>query len=77
MNRERDNFARTFNVIRSDKSAMSDGCKSLVLQDFARLFDEYFDLNGLPQMEIISEKGVYKVQISFEADRIKKFNVLK
>ena len=56
---------------------MSDGCKSLVLQDFAKTFGEYFELNGLPDMEIVCERGVYKVTVSFEADRVKKFNVLK
>ena len=56
---------------------MSDGCKSLVLQDFAKTFGEYFELNGLPDMDIVCDKGVYKVTVAFEADRVKKFNVLK
>ena len=77
MRKVRDNFARTNNVIQSDKSVMSDGCKSLVLQDFARVFEEYFELNGLPEMEIVFDRGVYKVSVTFEADRVKKFNVLK
>lgn len=77
MRKIRDNFTRTNSVIQSDKSIMSDGCKSLVLQDFAKTFEEYFELNGLPEMEIVCEKGVYKVSLSFEADRVKKFNVLK
>ncbi len=77
MRKIRDNFARTNNVIQSDKSVMSDGCKALVLQDFARVFEEYFELNGLPQMQITCERGVYKIDVSFEADRVKKFNVLK
>lgn len=77
MRKIRDNFARANNVIQSDKSVMSEGCKSLVLQDFAKTFEEYFELNGLPEMEIVCEKGVYKVSVAFEADRVKKFNVLK
>ena len=77
MRKVRDNFARTNNVIQSDKSVMSDGCKSLVLQDFARIFEEYFELNGLPEMEIVFDRGFYKVSVTFEADRVKKFNVLK
>lgn len=72
-----DNFARTNRVIQSDKAVMSDGCKALVLQDFAEIFGEYFELNGLPEMEIVCEKGIYKVSVAFEADRVKKFNVLK
>ena len=33
-------------VIQADKSVMSDACKTLVLQDFAEKFNEYFDLIG-------------------------------
>lgn len=72
-----DNFTRASAVIQADKSVMSDGCKSLVLQDFAKLFEEYFELNGMPEMDVVCERGVYKVNVRFEADRVKKFNVLK
>ena len=44
---------------------------------FAEKFNEYFDLIGLPRMELFFKKGVYTVHLSFEAERIKKFNVLK
>ena len=70
-------FERANRLVQSDKSVMSEGCKTLVLQDFARIFEEYFDLNAPPQMEIVCERGVYKVSVRFEADRVKKFNVLK
>ncbi len=72
-----DDYTRVNNVIQSDKSVMSDACKALVLQDFAEKFNEYFDLIGLPRMELFFKKGVYTVHLSFEAERIKKFNVLK
>ena len=64
-------------VIKADKSVMSDGCKALVLQDFAEKFNEYFDLIGLPRMEINYTNGEYTVEIVFKAERIKKFNILK
>ena len=64
-------------VIQADKSLMSDACKTLVLQDFAEKFNEYFDLIGLPRMELSCKNGVYSVQLAFQAERIKKFNVLK
>ena len=64
-------------VIQADKSVMSDACKALVLRDFAEKFNEYFDLNGLPKMQLTCKNGVYSVVIAFEAERIKKFNVLK
>ncbi len=73
----RNDFTRINNVIQADKSVMSDACKALVLQDFAEKFNEYFDLIGLPRMELACKNGTYAVQLSFEAERIKKFNVLK
>lgn len=74
---KRQEYTRAECVIQADKSVMSDGCKALVLQDFSRLFDEYFELERLPEMDIFFENGKYRVQITFEADRVKKFNVLK
>jgi hypothetical protein len=70
-------FSRINNVLQADKSVMSEGCKALVLQDFADKFNEYFDLIGLPRMELSCKNGVYSVKIAFEAERIRKFNVLK
>ena len=70
-------FTRINNVLQADKSVMSDGCKALVLQDFADKFNEYFDLIGLPRMELSCKNGTYLVKLAFEAERIKKFNVLK
>lgn len=70
-------YTRINNVIQADKSVMSDACKALVLQDFAEKFNEYFDLMGLPRMEIACKSGIYTVQLIFQAERIKKFNVLK
>ena len=76
--RERtEDFIRINNVIQADKSVMSDACKALVLQDFAEKFNEYFDLIGLPRMEISYQNGEYTVEMVFKAERIKQFNVLK
>ena len=72
----REEFLRVNNLLQADKSVMSDGCKALVLQDFAEKFNEYFDLIGLPRMELTCQNGVYTVELKFQADRIKKFNVL-
>lgn len=72
-----DGFERVNNLLQADKSVMTDACKSLVLQDFAEKFNEYFDLMGLPRMEIVCKNGIYSVTVAFRAERIKKFNVLK
>lgn len=72
-----DDYERAHTVIQADKSVMSDACKALVLQDFTEKFFEYFEVDGLPKMEIAVEDGLYLVEIKFTACRIKKFNVLK
>ena len=77
MKRAIDEFTRLSNVLQADKSVMSETCKALVLQDFAEKFNEYFDLIGLPRMEIDFTNGEYTVEIVFKAERIKKFNILK
>lgn len=73
----REEIVRISNIIQADKSVMSDACKALVLQDFANKFSEYFDVVGLPRMEIVCKNGIYTVEVLFEAERIKKFHVLK
>lgn len=70
-------FGRINRLLQADKSVMSEGCKALMLQDLAEKLNEYFDLIGLPKMELICKNGVYFVAINFEAERIKRFNVLK
>jgi hypothetical protein len=70
-------FKRINDVLQADKSVMSEGCKSLILQDFAEKFNEYFELVGLPKMELNCKNGIYSVVLSFEAERIRKFQVLK
>lgn len=77
MRNSADEFIRMNNLLQADKSVMSEGCKALVLQDFAEKFNEYFDLTGLPRMELTCKNGTYSVTLFFEAERIKKFNVLK
>ena len=73
----REEIVRISNIIQADKSVMSDACKALVLQDFGNKFSEYFDVVGLPRMEIVCKNGIYTVEVFFEAERIKKFHVLK
>ena len=77
MKRQQEDYVRVNNVLNTDKSVMSDGCKMLVLQDFAKKFNEYFEVRGLPNMQIVFDDGGYAVTVVFHADRVKKFNVLK
>ncbi len=74
---QRAEYERINNLIQADKSVMSDGCKALILQDFSEKFQEYFELIGLPRMELSCKNGTYVVRVQFEAERIKNFHVLK
>ena len=56
MQKQTQEYMRVRNVIQADKSIMSDACKALVLHDFANKFDEYFDLIGLPKMQILARR---------------------
>lgn len=77
MLKTREEYERINTLLQADKSVMSESCKALILQDFADKCNEYFDLVGLPRMEISYKNGVYTIDMRFEAERIKKFNVLK
>lgn len=70
-------FKRVSQVIQADKAVMSEACKALVLQDLAEKLDEYFDVTGLPQLDMYCQNGTYYVSLNFQAERIKKFYVLK
>ncbi|MBQ8319757.1 MAG: hypothetical protein IJX81_02660 [Clostridia bacterium] len=71
------NLKRVFEVIQSDKAVMSDGCRALVEQDLTRKFSEYFDLTKEIELEVVCENGIYRITARCEAERVKKFNVLK
>lgn len=73
----KDTYARVTDVIQADKAVISDGCKALVIKDVAAKLDEYFELKTLPEMEVLYENGIYRVKLSFDAERVKKFNVLR
>jgi hypothetical protein len=70
-------FTRIHNVIQADKSVMSESCKALILQDLAEKLEEYFDLTGLPQMDVYCQNGTYYISLNVQAERIKKFHVLR
>ena len=77
MKREKSERERLRYVIQSDKSVMTEGCKQLVVNDVSKKLSEYFELIGMPELEIVYERGVYEVRLCFQAERVKKFNVLR
>lgn len=70
-------FDRASSVIGADKAAMSEECRAIALRDFTHVAQEYFDLKTPLALNIESAEGEYTVQITFKADRVKTFYVLK
>ena len=77
MRRVSDSYARASEVLQSGKSALTESCKQLIIKDVTKKLSEYFEVKDLPSMEIVCENGVYSVRLSFQAERVKKFNVLR
>ena len=74
---EKKQLRRVFEVIQSDKAVMSDGCRALIEQDLTRKLSEYFDMTTAANMQVVCERGIYRVAVTFEAERVKNFNVLR
>ena len=70
-------FDRAYGVLQADKTGMSPNCKALVLADLQKKLEEYFEVLDSPEMEIVKLGGEYRVRVSFSAERIKHFQVLK
>ncbi len=66
-------FSRVSAVLGGEKGGMKEECKRVALYDLTRVVREYFDLKTPVEMEISQDKGVYSVQITFTADRVKEF----
>ena len=71
------NFQRVFDVIQRDKAVIDEECKALILRDFTAKLQEYFDFSSPPKLDVVVENGVYLVTISFSAERVKGFYLLK
>ena len=75
--KSKEEFDRIYGILQADKAPIGEGCKALVLQDLAEKLSQYFDLLELPKMQIKEGRGKLLITLSFEAERVKKFNVLK
>jgi hypothetical protein len=75
--RKSENFKRIFEAVQLDKSVIGEACKSLIEKDLAVKLGEYFDMSSAPVLDVAFIQGKYRVTLSFEAERVKNFNVLK
>lgn len=67
---------RMQNIIENDRLNVGKGFSELLLSDLHKLFIDYFDYSGLPQIDMVKEKGQYKVSVVIYPSRIKAFNVV-
>ena len=70
-------FERAYGVLQADKRLMDEQCKALMAKDLERKFSEYFERMGDLCIGLEKRGGRYHVSISFDAERIKQFRVLK
>ncbi len=75
--KRREEFSRVYGILQADKAPIGEGCKGLILQDLAEKLSQYFDLIDMPKMSLEERRGKILVTLTFEAERVKKFNVLK
>ena len=70
-------FERAYGVLQADKTAISEECKRILLADIQRKMEEYFELSSPLSLDVVLTNGEYRVALTFGAERIKHFQVLK
>lgn len=71
-----ENYVRINNILSADKLPMDPECRKVALQDIKNTLSEYFELENL-RMEIKENGRGFSVSITFNALRVKSFNLLK
>ena len=57
-----------------DKEEMNEASRNAALSDFLRVGNEYFDAEPGAKLTIKRVKGVYEINFSFRAYRVKNFS---
>lgn len=70
-------YFRAEGILKGDRAVMSEGCKALVLQDLEEKLKEFFALSSPLEMTVEKVGEEYRVNLFFQAESIKKFNVLR
>ncbi|MBQ7235760.1 MAG: hypothetical protein IJX03_01205 [Clostridia bacterium] len=69
-------LTRVQNVLENDRLNVGKGFNELLANDLNKLFKDYFDFSGLPELKIDKENGVYRVIVSLNVSRVRAFNIL-
>ena len=67
---------RLEDLLRRDKAIISDEVEAAAVRDFARVAQEYFDLDGRVSFSLREEKDGGVVTMTFRITRVKNFSVL-
>jgi len=70
-------FERAYGVLQADKTAVSEECKTLILRELEGKLREYFELSSPLALDVVQTRGEYEISLSFTAERVKCFQVLK
>lgn len=63
-------------LLHRDKAIISDACEAAAVRDFARVAEEYFQLDGELTFALREEKNGAVVTVSFRVVRVKNFTTL-
>ena len=69
-------FQRAYGILQADKAALDAESQAVIERDLERKLSEYFELNGGLRLEITSEEGGFRVFLSCQVERVKRFYVL-
>ena len=73
-NQERYRIAR---MLELDKEELNAPSRAAAQGDFARVANEYFEVDMQPILNIVRDKKGFSVQLTFHANRVKNFTTLK
>ncbi len=76
MRKNNHELTRMQNLIESDRFNTSDDFFELLTSDMNKILKEYFDLSGKIKIDILKNNSIFKVEINFEALRLKTFGTL-
>ena len=68
---------RLEDMLRRDKASITEECEAAAVRDFARVAQEYFDLDGRVSFSLREERGGGTVTLTFRIIRVKNFTVLQ
>ena len=67
---------RVKNIINNDRFRTSDCFLELLNKDLSKLFRDYFDFRGNPDVLITKDNGGYFVEVKLPVDRLKAFGIV-